>query len=248
MPATLTKLPNKINNKDWNVTWDSKNNCTSDDQGIRVAFDKGGYASAAGAHFRAEPKSLPATSVELKYPAVFDKDFDWVKGGKLPGLWGGAPGAGGGEWNDKGYSFRVMFREGGQAVAYIYMCTDQGTYSGDEKCKLVKNQGKGFDDIAHHTNGAGIDLWRQSKMKFVKGSVNTVAIKLTVNSPGKADGLVQLTVNGETQRFDGMQWCEKPKKVEGIVFASWMGGGDDSYAPHQKQGILFRDVTLTTSG
>lgn len=251
----MTALPTPINAA-WNVVWDSKNNCTSDAKGIHVTLDKNGFASKAGAHFRAAPKGVfPARAATLSYKVFFPADFDFVKGGKLPGLWGGAPGAGGGDWNDDGYSLRVMFREGGEAVGYAYMCTDQGAYDGDERCALVRNQGRGFADIAHHTNGAGIDLWRAGKddrgmhMKFTRGAWNAVSLTLGVNARGAAaasNGVAALTVNGVTRRFEGVRWCAKgDMPVSGIAFSVWMGGGNDSYAPSKTQKIDIKDVSVT---
>ena len=236
-------LPTPIS-KMWNVTWDSKKgNYTDDAKGIHCEYPKGDFGSAAGTYFRAEPKGFPCTNVTLSYDVYFPESFDFVKGGKLPGIWGGEPGSGGGDWNDNGWSFRVMFREGGQAVAYIYMCTDQGSYDGDEKCKLVKNQGPGFDTIAHHTNGAGIDLWRDSKLQFKKGAWNTVSINVKVNDPKKSNGVVELTVNNVTMKFNGMCWSEKAKKASGILFATWFGGGSKEYAPSKTQKADFRNVS-----
>jgi len=243
-PVLLLKTP--IHPKAWNVVWDSNNgNYTSDAQGIHVTYQKNEYGASAGVNFRAQPSSVfPCTSVTMAYKVYFPDDFDFVLGGKLPGVWGGEPGSGGGDWNDEGYSFRVMFREKGAAVAYVYLCTDQGKYDGDEKCPLVREQGKGFDDIAHHTNGAGIDLWREDGLQFKRGAWNDVEMSLTVNTPGKADGIVALKVNGKEKRFEGISWCKRRKDINGIAFASWMGGGSKKYAPKKNQKAIFKDFEI----
>ena len=249
MTTTTLSLPLPINKK-WNVVWDSgKKNYTSSEDGILVTYAKGEFAASGGANFRVVPESIfPCASVALEYKVYFPEGFDFVKGGKLPGIWGGEPGASGGDWNANGWSFRVMFREGGQAVAYVYMATDQGKYDGDEKCPLVKNQGRGFDAIAHHTNGAGIDLWRDQGLKLVVGRWNSIALKASVNSPGQANGLVELTVNGKTKSFDKIQWFEKTKKINGMMFTSWFGGGSEDYAPRKTQKATFKDFVLTKQG
>jgi hypothetical protein len=230
----------------WNVVWDSgKKNYSSSASSVRLTYDKHGYGSEAGTNFRAQPpKMFPAKSATLAYKVFFPQDFDFVKGGKLPGLWGGAPGSGGGDWNDAGFSLRVMFREKGEAVAYVYMCTDQGDYSGDEKCKLVRCQGPGFGAVAHHTIGAGIVLWRGAGLKFIKGVWNEVELGLTVNTMGKADGAVSLKVNGVTREFKGVSWCGKRRDVNGIAFTSWMGGGSKDYAPDKAQWAEIKGVRL----
>ncbi len=229
------------------ILWDSKegNWSQADDGSITVNYLKGKYGSRAGAHFRAQPQGFPGKNARVSYKVWFPQDFDFVKGGKLPGVWGGMPGTGGGKWNDDGFSCRVMFREGGEAVAYVYLCTDQGKYDGDASCPLMKNQGKGFDDIAHHTKGTGIDLWRGQGLQFKRGAWNTVVVHVTVNTPGKADGLVSLEVNGKKCAFDKVCWCAKPKRIEGIVFSSWMGGGSKEYAPKGQQQAVFKEMVVS---
>jgi hypothetical protein len=230
----------------WNVIWDSGDkNYTSDGKGIHVTYPKGKFASAAGANFRAQPKGFPYSTVSVSYKVFFPADFDFVLGGKLPGVWGGEPGSGGGDWNSKGWSARVMFREGGDAVAYLYMCTDQGGYNGSEKCALARNQGPGFDAIAHHTHGAGIDLWRGTGLRFKKGAWNAVTLAVTRNAPGKSNGSVALTVNDRTQTFGGVCWSEAAMKINGFLFASWMGGGSREYAPQKTQQASFKDFVIS---
>lgn len=230
----------------WNVIWDSGNkNYTSDDKVVEVTYLKGKFASAAGAHFRAQPRGFPYSEISLSYKVFFPANFDFVLGGKLPGFWGGEPGSGGGDWNSNGWSARVMFREKGEAVAYLYMCTDQGKYNGSENCSLVKNQGSGFDTVAHHTNGAGVDLWRKKGLQFEKGKWNSVTLSATVNSPGKSNGSISLTVNDKTQKFDGVCWSKSAKKINGFIFASWMGGGSSEYAPKKTQHASFKDFTIS---
>lgn len=245
--SSLT-LPFPIN-RTWGVTWDSgANNHTSDDTGVHVKYVKGEYASPAGTNFRLQPEGMfPCSSLTLHYKVFFPENFDFVKGGKLPGMWGGESGAGGGNWSDDGWSFRVMFRAGGTAVAYVYMATDQGKYDGDENCKLVKNQGNGFEDIAHHTKGSGIDLWRNDGLKLRAGEWNSVELKATINTPGKADGVVQLTVNGKTKAFSKIQWFEREKKINGMLFSTWFGGGSKDYAPKKTQRATFKNIVLTKS-
>jgi hypothetical protein len=232
-------------NQAWNVNNDNGRNYTSDAEGVHVTYLKGQFASKAGVNFRAQPNIFPADAISLEYEVFFPKDFDFVLGGKLPGVWGGVAGAGGGAWNDDGWSFRVMFRQHGEAVAYVYMATDQGTYSGNEFCKLVKNQGNGFKIISHHTKGTGIDLWRGRGLAFKKGMWNTVAMRVECNSPGVADGVISLTVNGKTNEFRKIQWSKNKMKVAGLAFTSWFGGGSPKYAPSKTQKASFRNIRLT---
>ena len=77
-----------------------------------------------GAGFYALPVQLAGTlptamSVSFAYSVYFPPDFDWVKGGKLPGLWGGDPTCSGGNSAMKCFSTRLMWRAGGEGELYL---------------------------------------------------------------------------------------------------------------------------------
>jgi hypothetical protein len=57
----------------------------------------------------------------LEYEIRFDAGFPWSKGGKIPGISGGV-GYTGGEpaWPGDGFSVRLMWREGGKIIPYVY--------------------------------------------------------------------------------------------------------------------------------
>ncbi len=63
----------------------------------------------------------------LKFNASFSKDFDFGKGGKLPGIGGGTI-PHGGRYSKKGFSARFMFRAGGEIELYVYHEHQKGKY------------------------------------------------------------------------------------------------------------------------
>lgn len=70
--------------------------------------------SPGGAEFYASPLNLSdAKNVTMEYSVYFPVDFDWVKGGKLPGLYGGHTGCSGGAAAEDCFSTRLMWRQGG---------------------------------------------------------------------------------------------------------------------------------------
>lgn len=70
--------------------------------------------SPGGAEFYASPLNLSdAKNVTMEYSVYFPADFDWVKGGKLPGLYGGHTGCSGGVAAEDCFSTRLMWRQGG---------------------------------------------------------------------------------------------------------------------------------------
>jgi hypothetical protein len=73
-----------------------------------------------GASFYASPLELSsATNVSLQYSIFFPTDFNWVRGGKLPGLYGGRTGCSGGTDAKDCFSTRLMWRSGGIGELYL---------------------------------------------------------------------------------------------------------------------------------
>lgn len=75
-----------------------------------------------GSEFYAKPLDISeANSVTLEYKVFFPGDFDWVKGGKLPGLYGGHARCSGGNPALDCFSTRLMWRAGGAGELYLVM-------------------------------------------------------------------------------------------------------------------------------
>ncbi len=73
-----------------------------------------------GADFYASPLSLSsATNVTLEYSVFFSASFDFVLGGKLPGLYGGHSGCSGGNNATTCFSTRMMWRTDGAGELYL---------------------------------------------------------------------------------------------------------------------------------
>ncbi|KAG6883502.1 hypothetical protein C0993_005802 [Termitomyces sp. T159_Od127] len=73
-----------------------------------------------GAQFYAAPLDLTrARNVSLGYSAFFPADFDWVRGGKMPGLYGGRAGCSGGSAALDCWSTRLMWRSEGRGELYL---------------------------------------------------------------------------------------------------------------------------------
>lgn len=73
-----------------------------------------------GAEFYANPLNLEdAWNISLEYSVYFHPDFDFVKGGKLPGLYGGHQGCSGGDAATHCFSTRLMWRTGGLGELYL---------------------------------------------------------------------------------------------------------------------------------
>jgi hypothetical protein len=230
----------------WNILWNqggTASNVTNDDGGssMRVVYKAGVRGSESGHSFRANPLGqLPAEAATLSYDVYFPEDFVWgntSEGGKLPGFGIGTSQtdrdhvyATGCKWKDDAGSVRVMWREGGKAVVYVYVPTQAtgGNVGGD----VIGRQGAEYRRVAHSTGGCGNDLWRHvDTMTFQKGSWNSVRVHIRLNTVGHANGVLALTVNGKVREVRDITFRTDPSvKITVVHFSTFFGGGD-SYAP-----------------
>ena len=83
-----------------------------------VDYPAGSYSGGTGGtefstYFN--ESGTPFGTVLLSYEVAFDSNFNWVKGGKLPGLRGGdLSGCSGGAYSSSCFSMRLMWRTGGE--------------------------------------------------------------------------------------------------------------------------------------
>lgn len=104
--------------------------------GLRVRYPAGtsspGEEPRGGAGFYSDPPSLQgADRACLSYMVRFPADFDFVRGGKLPGLYGGEAPSGGEEVDGvNGFSMRLMWREEGEGELYPYVVGFEGASIG----------------------------------------------------------------------------------------------------------------------
>lgn len=94
------------------------------DNAMQLLFPQGsinpGNKPQGGADFYATPIDLSAaTNVTMEYSVFMDAGMEWVKGGKLPGLYGGHEGCSGGNVADTCFSTRLMWRPQGVGELYL---------------------------------------------------------------------------------------------------------------------------------
>jgi hypothetical protein len=246
LPLPLAKSAPK-----WNISWWSgttSSNTAATSQGMKVMYKKGGVGSDDGIGFRAEPfRKLPATQCVFSLSMYIPGDHQWggkVHGAKIPPgvCFGTKPGdcASGGTYEKTQGSVRCMWREDGKLVAYVYLpgISDEDT---------LKRQGPQFKRAAHVT-GSGIDLWRKvDTFSLKKGAWNSIYLKITLNTPGKNNGIIELALNGQVRRVSDVNFrSTNDIKIQHAFVSSFYGGGSD-YAPTQDTYILLKDFGFDSS-
>ncbi|KIY68782.1 polysaccharide lyase family 14 protein [Cylindrobasidium torrendii FP15055 ss-10] len=158
---------------------------------IRAFYPKGSINPGnkehpyGGGQFYATPLDVEeARNLTMSYSTFFPQDFEWVQGGKLPGLYGGHTGCSGG--NDAGtcWSTRLMWRKDGEGELYLYAPKDKQT-------KALCDDPRSTCDAAY-----GFSIGRGS-FKYAKGGWTNLEQTVVLNSPGKQDGIFTLRVNGQ---------------------------------------------------
>jgi hypothetical protein len=152
--------------------------------------------------------------LEVRYTVLFEEGFEFVKGGKLPGLCGGPKTITGGEQctGYDGWSVRIMWRRDGRAQAYVYHPRMKGKY-GDE-----------YDFPKEFS--FPVDQPIQLRMAVKMNDMNDTngSLRVWVRLPGQVEQLVveQLEI----------QWTKSPEiGVDSLLFNVFHGGNDRSWAP-----------------
>ena len=191
---------------------------------------------SSGWGFHATPDhAFPTVSSVLSYRVFFPEDFDWKRGGKLPGLFIGHPGATGGNWEYKAGSARVVWQQDGVAAVYLYLPL-QVAFDGSKET-AVDTQGEEFKRCCHLTK-KGCHLWNRGPdvLRFKRGQWNDVQLVVHLNTIGRQDGFVELVVNGERKICRGMAWRTRAHLAIGGVACQTFFGGSAPEAACPPQG------------
>jgi hypothetical protein len=171
----------------------------------------------------------------LSYELAFDEGFDWVKGGKLPGLRGGPNPdgcSGGNEPNGTDcFSTRLMWRTNGAGEVYAYIPTPNG---------LCKES----DIICNSDFGVSI---QRGSFSFVSGQWNRITMLVQMNNPPSvANGHVLVYFN-EVQAISqtNLQFrSSSAVTAGGLYFSTFFGGNDESWSPPSTTNAYFRNFRL----
>lgn len=179
-----------------------------DTRWLRLLYPRGSFGpNAGGAGWRFDFGEREA--VELRYQVRFEKGFDFVKGGKLPGLCGGPETITGGDAVNglEGFSVRLMWRKDGRGQAYVYHMHQPSKY-GDE-----------FDF--------------PDDFRFIPGKAAEIHIRVEMNRAGKREGRLRIRVDDRlVVEKTNLQWRKgSTYGVDSILFNTFHGGGDAAWAP-----------------
>ncbi|XP_050414912.1 uncharacterized protein LOC126828877 [Patella vulgata] len=205
---------------------------------MKVFIQKGHYVKIRGkrgAQFYTQ-SVYPHESMTLSYDVYFNKGMDFVLGGKLPGLYGGATNCTGGRHSDACLTSRFMWRFNGEGEIYTYMPapTQQKAHFCDQPYIIC-------DPTYGISLGNG--TW-----SFKTGRWENIAQHVHLNTPGKLDGYAKIWYNGKKvyeihnvnfRNHDNIQ-------LKGLFFSVFFGGSKEIWAPTGDSSIYFKNFIVST--
>lgn len=235
---SFDKLPvGRYEDNDWRSDW----RCPDWKMGLNLLSVVEGDEAHSGKSLRIEyPKGVSScmsetTCVNWKpslggsferiyygYRFKFPEDFEFVKGGKLPGVGGGKSNSNGDiPTGYDGWSVRMMWDHDAKLVQYVYHPDQPGKYG----------------DIMDTKVPVMLDEWM------------TIQTKVVMNTPGKNDGVIKTWINGTVvvQREDMQFRKTEDLAIDRLLFAFFFGGAGPDWAPSSDQHIYFDDMSISNS-
>lgn len=216
------------------------------DKEMQIKLLKNCNGIESGAAVRAVPKALKwpySKTLKVSYEVYLPENLKGLKGGKLPGVsLGTDPGdsATGGDWQSRAGSCRVMFRDS-FAVGYIYPAIPGGTEG------AWKAQTDSYRAVAKHQGAFGHELWGKIAgwpLKFKYDAWNAVEMTVGLNTPGKSDGFLELSVNGVTRKVP-VRWRDSPTVgISDLNVVAFLGGNSTDWNSPKDSYVKFRNFTL----
>ncbi|GAA5821877.1 hypothetical protein JCM11251_004755 [Rhodosporidiobolus azoricus] len=203
---------------------------------LQIKYEKGSYAGTDEADGGIGNMQLAVFGEGKKramasYEVGFNEGFDFVKGGKLPGIYGGDPNAGctGGRNNPACFSARMMWRQEGAGEVYAYvpiydgLCDSDGAYC------------HGEDGIS----------FNRGSFTFEAGSYNTITEVVIFNSDADTANGVLALYAGETlafERHDLVFRVNESVSISSFIISSFFGGSSEDYASSADAYTYYRNM------
>ncbi|KAI0685157.1 hypothetical protein BC835DRAFT_1290930 [Cytidiella melzeri] len=189
------------------------------------------------------PASVDLTTAKeatFGYTAYFPAGFDFVQGGKVPGLCKlsfshEALSCSGGRRDDGCWSSRLMWRTDGAGELYTYLPPD--FTQNQVVCSIPPFST--CNDVYGASIGRGSFDW-------ATGGRTTVAQRVRLNDDGQANGELQLFVDGESViNVGGLVISNSSSgRIRGMQFQTFFGGSDPSWATPIDQFVWFSDFSV----
>lgn len=182
--------------------------------------------------------------VELTYQVKFSQGFDFVRGGKLPGLAGETVPSGQARSSfDKGWAGRLMWRTED-------LPRNPATGQRDETFLVhyLKHPTSGFDQDGKDEDNLFWHAPQGGRLTIVSGKWYKITQRIRMNDPGKLNARVSAWLDGvlvhdETGfAFRG----DLDRGIDKLFFSVFFGGGDSTWEATKDETILFDEFSIRT--
>lgn len=205
---------------------------------LRMFYPKGKFGTGNSGG-QAPLMVPPLLEYFASYQVRFSNDFSWgsaSEGGKLPGLSGGGRCSGCASCSgSNGFTARLMWREDGKAVLYLYHMNKENPGCGDS-----------FDIVVEGKN-----------LVFQKGVWYRISQRVKANTGNEKNGEVEMWINNEqaqiklhngslVDKLTGIQFVNNGDKVDALYFSTFHGGSNSNWAPANDSYIWFDDITISS--
>jgi len=205
--------------------------------GVDVRYPAGSYKPSASPQggFGLFTNHKVYRQATFKYSVFFPAGFNFVKGGKLPGLYGGKRSCTGGDPANDCFSTRLMWRERGLGEAYLY----------------ANRQAQDPSICQNPANYCNPDFgWSLNKgaWTFQTGVWTEVSETVRLNDVGQRNGVLSIKINGrEVIRYDIIVYripAYPNMAIDGLDVETFFGGGSPDWATPTHQTVEFKDFIL----
>jgi hypothetical protein len=187
-----------------------------------------------------------ANDLYFLYELTFNTDYDFAKGGKLPGLGGfnlsdvnevkptGCRAEG--QLADAGFSLRSMFKEDGAAILYAY-------HQNNPNLGLPESDGKYAcgEEISYQHNGKPFSF-QNTKTYLVEQYVK-------INDANQENGIVTIHVNGfkVLEKTDMIFSQNGQYSINQLFIDIWHGGSSNDWAPSVNSTVVIDNVVISNA-
>jgi hypothetical protein len=219
---TILSLEGILPTKYWGL-----DNVQIDKDVLRVVYQQGSASPNAhktegaplgGVQFL-YPLNKTATTACLVYDVRFQHHMDFVKGGKLPGLYGGTANTGGHIPNGTdGFSVRLMWRRSGAGEVYAYVPSS-----------------------SQYGTSIGQGTWH-----FKTGIWYHIELWVHLNTVGRNDGHVRLFINNKEVVYapNILFRHTDTLMIDGVLFSTFFGGHDITWATPKTVYADFKNIGI----
>ncbi|MBF7073740.1 hypothetical protein ISG33_10060 [Glaciecola sp. MH2013] len=196
----------------------------------RILYPAGGnQSSRSGATWETDIQ-VSADELYMAYWVKFDADFQFVKGGKLPGLAGSTSFP----YGDNDFTTRLMWREEGKLEFYLHGFK-LNNEEGSEPYRVF------WDDFGEHA-------------RVIPGQWHHIEIRQRLNTPGMRNGRLQGWLDGVLMIDDSSNsgvrdGGQSSTKINQLYFSTFFGGSSapaSQWQPTQDVYATFDDFIVST--